>query len=255
MCLHENLKVLLLNHGEFLVSLAVIVANLAARDDPRGHTRGRGAGSPGSLGKGAGIALTRLVRCRTRGKSTRGANLDFGKSRGPWRSSGTKPILVAHHGRGSPDSLKRIATRIPSGILRAGLRIGALRVDIGIFTPDAAVGIVLGAASGDVAFGPPFRLHPAKDFTGSMIVIPGAGEIAQILHGEFIHAGTHSIHVGSGVRSILHIDIAQWPHLAGRGSFSHMIHMDWTPPPNHIRCHPRPPRCCILPSLPFGRHA
>lgn len=84
--------------------------------------------------------------------------------------------------------MKRISPRVPTSILRGGFRIGALRVEIGIFTPNAAVGVVLRAAGGDVASGPPFGLDPAKDFTGRMILIPRAGEIAQILHGEFVHA-------------------------------------------------------------------
>lgn len=141
------------------------------------------------------------------GESGRGNNLNFGEARGPGRSAGSETVLVAHHRRWGPDALKRIPTRIPPSIFRAGFTVGALTVQIGIITPDAAVGIILGAASGYVAFGPTFRLDAAKGLAGRRILLPGAGEMAEILDREFVHAGADSINVGSGIGMILNIQV------------------------------------------------
>lgn len=109
-------------------------------------------------------------------------HLDFGKARGPWRLARTESILVTHHRRWSPDSWKSISPRVPPGVLRSHLTVGARAFQVGMFTPDAAVGIVLGAARWHVAFGPAFRLDPAEDLAGALIASPGAGQVAEVLH-------------------------------------------------------------------------
>ena len=53
----ENSWVPNLDRGKVLVSLAVVVANLAATGEPRGHTRRRRAGITRGFGEGARFAL------------------------------------------------------------------------------------------------------------------------------------------------------------------------------------------------------
>lgn len=206
MCLRRTSKGPTSNHGEILVGLAIIVTNLAASNDPGGDARRRGTRSTASLGEGARITLRSWSDVEP-GESGWGTHLDFGKARGPWRSARTETILVAHHRRWSADSLERISTRIPPSEFRARFTVGALTVQVGIFTPDAAVGIILGAASGHVAFGPTLRLDAAEGLTGRRTMIPGAGKMAQVLRRKFLHARAYAVNVGSGISMVLNIDV------------------------------------------------
>lgn len=132
-----------------------------------------------------------------------GIHLDFGKARGLWPSTRTEPKLVAHHRRWSPDTWESIPPRVPPGVLRSHLTVGARSLQVGIFTPDAAVGIVLRAARWHVAFGPAFRFEPAEDLAGTLIAGSGAGKVAEVLHREFVQAGADAIDVGSGGSMVL----------------------------------------------------
>lgn len=102
----------------------------------------------------------------------------------------------------------RDAARIVPRVVGARFAVGAPAFHLVISHPDGAVGVrvVLRAACRHVAFDSMFRRNAAQGLTSRRPRVPGASEMAQILHRESIHAGADSIRVGGGVGILL-----KWP--------------------------------------------